>query len=146
MAISDLKNVLKIFQGTEPTAEEQKELFKEALLMTLARASAADTNLKDVEVETVQRVVGRELGSDVNAGDVKVAAASGLFETRPLDKYLARIRGKLAHEDRLSIMRCLSEVIHSDMRVSPFEVEFFNMVAKALNLPPADLVGLEADD
>lgn len=145
MALADLKNVLRIFQGNEPTVEERKELFKEALLMTLARASAADTNLKPVEVTTVQAVVSREIGGEIKEGDVRVAAASSLFESRPLDRYLAKIRGKLAHEDRLAIMRCLSEVIHSDLRVSPFEIEFFNMVATALNLAPADLAGLSAD-
>ena len=145
MALSDLKNVLKIFGGAEPSAEEKRELFREALLMTLARASAADTNLQDVEVETVRRVVGRELGEEIAAGDVKVAAASKLFETEPLDRYLAKLTSKIDREDRLSIMRCLSEVIHSDMRVSPFEVEFFDMVAKALNMSPADLAGLQSD-
>ena len=145
MAISDLKNVLSIFGGAEPSPEQKKELFKEALLMTLARASAADTNLKAVEVETVQSVVSREIGEPVKAGDVKVAAASGLFETRPIDRYLARIRSKIDRDDRVAIMRCLSEVIHSDLRVSPFEVEFFNMVATSLNLAPADLAGLAAD-
>ena len=145
MALADFKSVLRIFAGGELPPERKKELFKEALLMTLARASAADTNLKRVEVETVQRVVSREIGAAVAESEVKVAAASKLFETRPLDRYLGGIRSKIDHEDRLSIMRCLHEVIHSDMRVSPFEVEFFNMVATALDLSPSDLAGLQAD-
>ena len=79
MALADFKSVLRIFAGGELPPERKKELFKEALLMTLARASAADTNLKQVEVETVQRVVSREIDEVVSAGEVKVAAASKLF-------------------------------------------------------------------
>ena len=37
MAIADLKNVLKIFGGSDISDDERSELFKETLLMTLAR-------------------------------------------------------------------------------------------------------------
>ena len=41
MALADLKNVLHIFGGSEVTEDQQNDLFKEVLLMTLARAAEA---------------------------------------------------------------------------------------------------------
>jgi hypothetical protein len=46
MAIADLKSVLKIFGGSDVTEEEQSQLYKEVLLMTLARAADADINIQ----------------------------------------------------------------------------------------------------
>ena len=39
MALADLKNVLNIFGGSDIGEDKQNELFKEVLLMTLARAA-----------------------------------------------------------------------------------------------------------
>ena len=39
----------------------------------------------------------------------------------------------------------LLEVIHADDRVSDYEVTFFNHVARALELTPAQIIGLSAD-
>ena len=44
MSIADLSNVLKIFGNSDIDPGQQKELFKEALLMTLARASSSDAS------------------------------------------------------------------------------------------------------
>ena len=57
MALADLKNVLKIFGGSEVSEEEHKELFKEVLLMTLARAADADINIQSVEVDKIREIV-----------------------------------------------------------------------------------------
>jgi hypothetical protein len=59
MATIDLGNVLKVFGGNKPTPEERKQLVKEVLLMTLARASSSDSNINSCEVGTVtvQRVL-----------------------------------------------------------------------------------------
>ena len=54
MAIADLKNVLKIFGGSEITEDQQNELYKEVLLMTLARAADADINIQTVEVDRIR--------------------------------------------------------------------------------------------
>ena len=49
---------------------------------------------------------------------------------------------QLEVEDQLIIVGALSDVILSDKRVSGAEVEFFNMVAGAFELTPAQLAGL----
>jgi len=142
MSIASLGNLLKIFNGEKPSPEEKQALFKEAAIMTVARATASDMNIKEIEVETVQGIVSRITREDISSADVRMAANSKLFESAPLDKYLTKAGAQLDVEDRLIIVRALAEVILSDQRVSHAEVDFFNMVAGAFNLTPAELAGL----
>jgi uncharacterized tellurite resistance protein B-like protein len=142
MSITSLGNILKIFGGAEPTEEEKQAIFNEAAMMTLARATASDTNIKSVEVETVRVIIERVTGVDVSDADVRVAANSKLFETAPLEKYLARAGRQIDVKDRIVIAEALAEVIVSDDRISSKEVTFFNMVAEAFQLTPAELAGL----
>lgn len=142
MSMAGLKNILKIFGGSELTEEEKQALVKEAALMTLARATASDSNIKKVEVETVRQIVERVTGEHVSVADVRVAANSKLFESAPLERYLEDVGRKIDVADRLDIANALADVIKSDERVSSREVAFFNMVAGAFQLTPAELAGL----
>ena len=142
MSIASLGNLLKIFNGAKATPEEKQALFKEAAIMTVARATASDMNIKEIEVETVQEIVSRITREEISSADVRMAANSSLFESAPLDKYLSKVGAQLDIEDRLIIVRALAEVILSDKRVSHAEVDFFNMVAAAFSLTPAELAGL----
>ncbi len=146
MSIASLSNILKIFGGGEPTEEEKRQLAKEATLMALARCTSADSNIKQIEVETVREIVERLTGEPVKAEDVRVAAQSALFESAPLDKYLASVGRKIDSSDRAKIMSGLEEVIRSDDRISSREIDFFNMVANALGVSPAEAVGLVESD
>ena len=146
MAIFNLDSVLKVFGGTEPTEAELAELHKEVMLMTLARATSADTNIKDIEVEQVRDVLKRRTGEDVSAADVRVAAQSAIFESAPLDRYLNTSAKKLSWQDRISIAEALAEIIKSDGRISDLEIGFFNDVAGALQLTPAQLMGLTPEE
>lgn len=146
MAIASLSHVLKIFGGGEPTDEERRRLFKEALLMTLARASHSDANVSPVEVATVRKIIERVTDEQVTEADVRVAANSELYETASLNHYLGRVTRKLRPDERTTIVQCLAEVIKSDVRVTSREVSFFNSVAEALGATPAEIAGLtEAD-
>jgi len=80
MSIASLAGVMKIFGGTDPSPEEQAQLAKEVMLMTLARATAADTNIKNIEVEKVREVLLARTGEDFPAADVRVAANSAIYE------------------------------------------------------------------
>lgn len=142
MSIADLSNVLSIFGGSEPDPEAQKELFKEVLLMTLARASSSDANIHHIEVESIQGILQRETGDDISVADVRKAARSDLYEKVPLKKYLASASKKLTSGDRVRVIQTLAEVIKSDTEVSVLEVDFFNSVAEALRVTPAELIGL----
>jgi uncharacterized tellurite resistance protein B-like protein len=146
MSIASLAGVLKIFGGSDPTPEEQAQLAKEVMLMTLARATAADTNIKAIEVEKVREVLQARTGEDFPAADVRVAANSRIYENAPLDKYLTTSAKKLTAADCLGIAEALADVINADGRVSSREIEFFNDVAAALSLTPAQLMGLEEEE
>ena len=146
MSISNFSNILKIFRGDKPTAEEKQELFKEVAVMTLARATASDTNIKPVEIDTVRDIIERVIGEEVTSADVRVQANSKLFESEPLEKYLNRAGRVLDMKDRVKIAEALAEVIIADGRISSKEVTFFNMVAAAFQLTPAELAGLVASD
>lgn len=145
MSISSLAGVLKIFGGSEPSPEEQAQLAKEVMLMTLARATSADTNIKAIEVDKVREVLLARTGDEFPDAEIRVAANSKLFEKAPLDKYLASSAKKLSATDRMNIAQALAEVINADGRVSDHEVNFFNTVANALTLTPAQLAGINAE-
>lgn len=145
MGISSLTNVLKIFRSSEISEVDKHSLFHEAVLMTLARATSADTNIDPVEVDTVQKVVERVTGAKITDAEIRVAAKSELFEKNTLDKCLKQIAPKLDSEHRVGIVAALLEVIRSDVRVSPWEVEYFDKVVAALGVKPHEVAGLKAD-
>lgn len=142
MTIASLGNVLKIFGGGEPDPEEHQQFVREALLMTLARASSADSNINPVEVASVRKIVEEATGEAVSEADVRVAASAEIFETTSLDSALAKLSHKLNVADRALIVHSLARVIKSDRRISEREADFFDKVAHALKISPAELVGL----
>jgi len=144
MAIADLNNVLRIFGQSSPSEEKQKELYREVLLMTLARASSSDANIHPVEIETIQQIMKRETGQELTEADIRKAARPELYESVNLRKYLRSVRRQLKAGDRIKIVQALGHVIKSDTRISVLEIDFFNRVADALRVTPAELVGFTA--
>ena len=96
MALSAFSNIKKLFGGSASSDSERDELYKEALLLVLARAADSDTSVRAVEVEIVRKIVQRETGDDVSDADVRVAAASELVEETGIEP----IRSVLAGEPR----------------------------------------------
>ena len=142
MSIADLSTVLKIFSDTKVDSEQQKELFSEALLMTLARASSSDANIHAVEIESIQQIMERETGETVSSQDVRKAARTELYESTSLKKYLSSVRRQLSPANRIRVVHLLADVIKSDTEISVLEVDFFDMVAESLHTTPAQLAGL----
>ena len=62
MTIADLDTVLKISSGADISEEEQRALFAEVLLMVIARASNSDSNIQQIEVQSILDIVARESG------------------------------------------------------------------------------------
>ena len=145
MPISDFRNLLQVFGKGAPSEVELQDLLKEVALVTLARATSADTNINHIEVESVQQALKKLTGDDIDASEIRLAAKSELFEQAPLTKYLNRAARQLDADQRLSIVMALLEVVKSDVRVSPFETDFFDMVSDALSITPSQLVGLIPD-
>jgi uncharacterized tellurite resistance protein B-like protein len=146
MAIADLKNVLNIFGGADVSEEQQKELFAEVLLMTLARAADADINIQTVEVDRIREILKERTGEDFSSADIRVAARSELYAESTLRKYLGSVRGKLTAAHRADVIRALADVFRSDSNVSVLEVDFFDRVAGALQVTPSQIAGLVAGD
>ena len=146
MAIADLKNVLKIFGGSEVSADQQNDLFKEVLLMTLARAADADINIQTVEVDRIRDILKAHTGDDFSAADIRVAARSDLYAEATLVKYLGSVYKKLSDAHRAQTIQALADVFRSDQNVSVLEVDFFDSVAGALHIKPSQVAGLVAGD
>jgi uncharacterized tellurite resistance protein B-like protein len=145
MSIVKLATVKKLFGGSTLTKTEQKALADEVMLMTLARATASDTNIKNVEVDKVKEVLLEHTGKKFTNANVRVAANSKMYEAAPLERYLSKCSRRLTTDNRLLTVKALEEIIHADGRVSDHEVAYFNRVASALELTPAQLVGLASD-
>jgi len=146
MAIADLKNVLNIFGGADCSEDQQSELFKEVLLMTLARAADADINIQTVEVTRIQEILKRDTGEDFSSADIRVAARSELYAEATLRKYLGSVRKKMTDAHRAATIQALADVFRSDSNVSVLEVDFFDRVATALQVTPSQIAGLVAGD
>jgi uncharacterized tellurite resistance protein B-like protein len=146
MAIADLKNVLKIFGGSDVSKDKQKDLFEEALLMTLARAANADVSIQNVEVEMIQGILKEHTGRDFSSADVRIAAREELYAEATLVKYLRGVEKGLSEAQCSEIVQALAEVFRSDATISALEVDFFNNVVNALNVTPAQIAGLTAGD
>jgi uncharacterized tellurite resistance protein B-like protein len=144
MSIANLSSVLKIFQGSSLNSEEENALFREVLLMTLSRATSEDSNVQPVEVETVQSIIKKAIGEDVDASEIRIAAKSEIYESASLEKYLSSCGRKLDSASRAATVKALADVIKSDTEITSREVQFFDMVANALEVTPAEVAGLVA--
>ncbi len=144
MSIADLSSVLKIFGASSTSEEDQDKLYKEVLLMTLARASRSDSNIHPVEIVTIQGIMQRETGQELTEADIRKASRPELYESANLRKYLRSVQGQLNSQNRTTILRALADVIRSDTEISGLEVDYFNRVADALQVTPAELAGLSS--
>lgn len=142
MSIADLSRVLNVFGGSSAAEEDQNELYKEVLLMTLAKASRSDANMQPVEILSIQGIMQRETGEEITELDVRKASRPDLYETVNLRKYLRTVQGRLDPRNKARILQALAEVIKSDTEISALEIDYFDTVAKALNATPAELAGL----
>ncbi len=145
MAIADLKNVLNIFGGSDPSGKKD-ELAKEVLLMTLARAADADINIQTVEVDRIREILKERTGEEFSAADIRVAARAELYAEATLRKYLGSVHSKMRYKDRIATAHALADVFRIDKNVSVLEIDFYNRVVKALDVTPADIAGLIPGD
>ena len=146
MAIADLKSILKIFGGSDVSEEERQALHKEVLLMTLSRAADADINIQHAEIDRIREILKEHTGEDFSAGDIRIAARAELYAEASLVKYLNSVRDRMLNEHRVDTIHALADVFRSDQEVSVLEIDFFNSVAAALKVTPAEIAGLTAGD
>jgi uncharacterized tellurite resistance protein B-like protein len=144
MTFSDFRRRLRALGGSSASEGSQDELYKEVLLMTLARASKADANIHPAEIETILQTMQRETGQDFVEADIRKASQPDLYESANLRKYLRSVQGRLNDENKVTILRALVDVIKSDTEINVLEIDFFNRVVDALRVTPADQPELTA--
>ena len=137
-----LHNLLNVFRGGTLLPEDQEELLEEVFVTVLGRAVSADTNINPAEVEAVQRLYQERFGESIEASAVRSAANSELFETTPLVSYVKAAGKNLSPADKFLIMDSIKHVVRADERVGKWEIDFFNQIANALNMTPAEIAGL----
>ena len=142
MINATLKVIANLFADQNLSEEDEIELFNETALMTLARATNADSNIHPIEVKLVQEKIKEVTGQDISTKDVRVAANSHLFEKTTLENWLIRIHTNLSTHQKVAILVALADVIRADEKVTQREVTFFNMVSAALRLSPSDILGI----
>ena len=143
MSIADFSLVQKIFNGGAVAADREQELYSELFFMVLTRATGADLNIETVEVETVASILKENLDKDFTPQEIRVAALSNLYKMEPFEKYVSKTSKKLNPEQRLSILNALVAVLGSDGGIGVLEADFFNGVVTALDLTPAQIIGLQ---
>ncbi len=141
MSTDTFSNVASIFSGKKISADQENELFKETLILSLSRMTRADLSIDAVEVDAVIKFVKTATDADISEATIRVAASSEIFESAPLDKQLQKVSKHLSSTHRRVIVEGLAEVIGSDGHVSDAEAEFFNTLVNALKLTPAEMFG-----
>ncbi len=142
MSIGALDNLLSFFKGGSDSGNKD-ELMEELFVTVLGRATSSDTNIDESEIEAVQQIYQETFGKPIEAGEVRRAAHSEIFEKTPLQSFVRSASKKLESDDKKLISTSLQRVMGADGRMSPKEVEYFNVIISALNMTPAELVGLE---
>ena len=74
------------------------------MLMTLSRATAADSRILDVEVR-VRAVLEEKLNKVYSSADIRVAANSEIYEVAALRQYLASVAGRMREAEKVQPFR-----------------------------------------
>jgi uncharacterized tellurite resistance protein B-like protein len=142
--IRNISNTLRFFGGSSANEDFQDELYGEVLMTTLAQASRADANIHPLEIESIKQIMQRETGRTLTGADIRKASVSDMYEAARFRRYLRRSQGKLSARNKARILQALVDVITSDTKINVLEIDFFNRVADALRITPAEQVGLNA--
>ncbi len=126
----------------ESKSTNEEDMFEEALLLVLARATRVDSNIAQVEITHVIALLKEHTGEDFSEADVRTAASSEIFQTQSLERTLSNASSKLTGEERSAILKALAHLIRSDTEVRYQELEFFDHVATALRATPSEVAGL----
>ncbi len=141
MALIDF-SIIKDFLSGGGGSKDTEELFKEMLLLVLARATRADANVESIEVEHVQSAMKEVTGHEFSEAEILTAASSEIFESQSLERTLANASRKLDEEHRITILDCLANLIRADDLIRDPELDFFNQVANSLQATPSEIAGL----
>ena len=141
MALIDFSTIKDLIADLS-AGKDEEVLFKEVILLVLARATRADSNVESIEVEHIQKALRELTGEEFSRGDILTASSSEIYETQSLERTLANAARKLGQEKRSVILSCLADLIRADSSIRDQELEFFDQVATALKATPSEIAGL----
>ena len=141
MALIDFSTIKDLITDLS-AGKDEEVLFKEVILLVLARATRADSNVESIEVEHIQKALRELTGEEFSRGDILTASSSEIYETQSLERTLANAARKLGQEKRSVILSCLADLIRADSSIRDQELEFFDQVATALKASPSEIAGL----
>ena len=141
MALIDFSTIKDLITDLS-AGKDEEVLFKEVILLVLARATRADSNVESIEVEHIQKALKELTGEEFSRGDILTASSSEIYETQSLERTLANAARKLGQEKRSVILSCLADLIRADCSIRYQELEFFDQVATALKATPCEIAGL----
>ena len=131
MALIDFSTIKDLITDLS-AGKDEEVLFKEVILLVLARATRADSNVESIEVEHIQKALRELTGEEFSRGDILTASSSEIYETQSLERTLANAARKLGQEKRSVILSCLADLIRADSSIRDQELEFFDQVALSL--------------
>jgi len=141
MALIDFSTIKDLITDLG-AGKDEEVLFKEVILLVLARATRADSNVESIEVEHIQKALKELTGEEFSRGDILTASSSEIYETQSLERTLANAARKLGQEKRSVILSCLADLIRADSSIRDQELDFFDQVATALKATPSEIAGL----
>mgnify|MGYP001413563456 FL=1 len=141
MALIDFSTIKDLITDLG-AGKDEEVLFKEVILLVLARATRADSNVESIEVEHIQKALKELTGEEFSRGDILTASSSEIYETQSLERTLANAARKLGQAKRSLILSCLADLIRADSSIRDQELEFFDQVATALKATPSEIAGL----
>ena len=141
MALIDFSTIKDLITDLS-AGKDEEVLFKEVILLVLARATRADSNVESIEVEHIQKALKELTGEEFSRGDILTASSSEIYETQSLERTLANAARKLGQEKRSVILSCLADLIRADSSIRDQELDFFDQVTTALKATPSEIAGL----
>lgn len=142
MNINSFRLMKLIFNDDELLRGKQQELYAETMFMVLSGAARADLNIEMVEVNRIRDILMDKLERDFSAADIQLAGETELFETAPIQKYVARASKVLTVEQRQNILQAMLDVFESDGSMGMLETDYFNTIGEALHLKPSEMLAL----
>ena len=142
MALIDFSTIKELLSGKDGS-KNSEVLFKEMLLLVLARATRADSNVESIEVIHVQQALKEVTGDEFSEAEILTAASSEIFESKSLERTLSDAARKLSEAQRVTILECLANLIRADGLIRYPELDFFDNVARSLSATPSEIAGLQ---
>ena len=94
------------------------------------------------QVARIRDILKNKLDRDFTEEEIQLASEVDLFETAPIQKYVAKASHILSVEQRQNVLQATLEVFMSDGHMGLLERDYFDSIVSALDLKPSEMVRL----